>query len=314
MEKDAYFSGSSKLIGNADRLVEFQQTNRLRPITLDVSPTNQCNLNCSFCSVKERDQEEYLLPTQSLSIVKKYMDLGIKSVVLTGGGEPTLWKYFDRFVRHCKDTFQLKLGLITNGLKLHEIDPEILGRFEWIRVSMNGIDHDIDLDFSTIPYSVDLSLNYVWVHDNPYAKKVIEKIPKYINLYPRISIVKIQEDIFKENVFITDADINHLNTLEKKCQGKMIYRKKKFLTSCVPKVCYMGWIKPHLDADGQVYRCVCSAYWSRKLDPVHLMPVNPDNYPDNDLFSTQRCHTCFFEKQNNLIHQFRMKKKHDDFI
>lgn len=311
MDKNNYKSGVSKIIANIDRLIEFKKHNILRPVTLDVSPTNQCNLNCTFCSVKNRDRDEVLFLGQALSTVRKYMELGIKSVVLTGGGEPTLWKYFDQFVIRCKDVFQLKLGMITNGLKLHEIDPKILARFEWIRVSLNGLDVNLIPDLSTIPTSVDLSLNYVWVNNNPHADKVMLGIQALVHTYPNISIVKIEKDIFrKESISATD-DINIL-LLKHNCGDKVFLNQKDKIF--VPKVCYMGWVKPHLDANGQVYRCVCSAFDARELNLKHLMPVDPGFTPDNDWFDTSVCTTCFFDKQNDFIYDFIGDKKHSDFI
>ncbi len=301
MNQDNYVSGTTKLFANADRLLEFKERNILRPVTLDVSPTNACNLNCSFCSVKNRDLTEELLPGNAIATIHKYMELGIKSVVLTGGGEPTLWSYFDGFVKQCKDILNLKLGLITNGLKLHEIDPEILGRFDWIRVSLNGLDVGLEPDLSTIPYSVDLSLNYVWHSDSVFHLQAVG-LQKILNQYPKVSVLKIQKDIFGDDLSVPPFE------------DERVFISEKDDHSSIPKICYMGWVKPHLDANGEVYRCVCSAFEGRKLDPKHLMPIDPKRTPDINMFSTHLCQKCFFYDQNELIRKFIQKNKHDDFI
>lgn len=304
MLKDSYISRTSKLLSNIDRLLEFRTRYILRPITLDISPINECNLNCPFCSVQNRDRSEMLMALDTLHIVRKYMNLGIKSVVLTGGGEPTLWPYFDRFVIHCKDIFNLKLGLITNGLKLHEIDSKILGRFDWIRVSLNGLDVGKKPDLSKIPIHVDISANYVW-HDQSLPHKQGLQLKEFIEKNPRISALKIQKDIFSK--ISSNYHIPSFNN------DRIFFSEKEDITQ-IPQVCYMGWIKPHLDANGELYRCVCSAFENRKLEPKHLMPVDIDQTPDNDTFTTSKCKVCFFSKQNNFIHQFIQEKKHADFI
>lgn len=312
MDQDVYKSGIGKLITNLDRIVEFKERNILRPITLDVSPTNQCNLNCSFCSVRDRPKDEVLFLGQALATTRQYMEMGIRSVVLTGGGEPTMWEYFNQYVIRCKDIFQLKLGLITNGLKLKDIAPDILGRFDWIRVSLSGLDVGIVPDLSNIPSCVDVSLNYVWVKDNPHAEKVLEVIPDLLKKYPKISAVKIERDIFSKEYF-GEIDTCNIRILKGE-DDRIFFNSKNIDTLFLPKVCYMGWVKPHLDAGNQVYRCVCSAFTGRKLDPRHQMPTPPSRTPDNDYFDTSFCNVCFFSDINDFIYNYLKDKKHSNFI
>lgn len=109
------------------------------PISVELTLTNFCNLDCIYCSDRElrsRQGEDSVFAPEYLE--KLFLDLakgGTKGVTFEGGGEPTMYKYFDRVVKACKSA-GLAAGLITNGtVKLSEV---ILKEFEWIRVSLDA--------------------------------------------------------------------------------------------------------------------------------------------------------------------------------
>jgi Fe-S oxidoreductases len=94
------------------------------PISCWIAPTDVCNAKCSFCSVGERPGD--VLP---MRIINGFLDqlcpLGLKSVTLSGGGNPLLYK--------CKETGTdfnglcdsihargLEMALITNGMPMVE--------------------------------------------------------------------------------------------------------------------------------------------------------------------------------------------------
>ena len=146
-----YTSNSSKLLQHPERLAEFRELGIARPITLDVEPTNACNLACNFCIVRDRDKSEALTYLQAKTCTEAYLEAGIKSIEISGGGEPTLWEHFSTYVRNLPRG--LPLGLITNGLKLHELADDVINRFTWIRVSLNGV-VDNGLEFKLEEYGV----------------------------------------------------------------------------------------------------------------------------------------------------------------
>jgi len=83
-------------------------------VLLVVSPTNKCNLNCEYCCFDDRDKGlelDFEFLKESLQQFKK---LGIKSVELAGGGQPTLYKYINEFIDFVHDDLQLDLGMIFN--------------------------------------------------------------------------------------------------------------------------------------------------------------------------------------------------------
>ena len=109
------------------------------PISVELTLTNKCNLQCIYCSdmeLRERQGNEAFLDYDTLS--RLFEDLskgGTKGVVFEGGGEPTLHPDFSKLVKNAKEN-GLAVGLITNGtVRLDESDLE---SFEWIRVSLDA--------------------------------------------------------------------------------------------------------------------------------------------------------------------------------
>lgn len=108
-------------------------------ISTHISPEGACNLRCSFCSVTYRDTHSRI----ELPRVKRYVtDLqsrGLKAVILTGGGEPTLYPQFNELVQWIKAQ-GLSVALITNGTTRDRVAPETWRAFSWVRVSINIFD------------------------------------------------------------------------------------------------------------------------------------------------------------------------------
>ena len=155
--KDTFTSTGVKFFHHQEAMQKLRN-GRGQPITCHIMTTDVCNHSCAFCSVQARAGD--VLPFNDIigfiSILKKF---GLKSCILSGGGNPILYK--------CKETgadfndvvdeihsMGLEIGLITNGMKLREfgpvfgyrhswgtVTPKTLDKLTWIRISMSGLDH-----------------------------------------------------------------------------------------------------------------------------------------------------------------------------
>jgi organic radical activating enzyme len=105
-------------------------------ISTHIAPEGACNLKCPYCSVTYRDTHQRI----ELGVIKKYvedlMTRGLKAVILTGGGEPTIYKHFNELVTWIAGN-GLKVALITNGTQAKRVSPEAWKCFTWVRVSLN---------------------------------------------------------------------------------------------------------------------------------------------------------------------------------
>ncbi|MDP6385982.1 MAG: radical SAM protein, partial [Planctomycetota bacterium] len=88
----------------------------LAPVSINLDLTLACNYACTHCidwdilNTGPRMEEENL--RESLRLMA---ERGLKSVILIGGGEPTLYPGFSDFVRFAKQDLGLQIAVVSNG-------------------------------------------------------------------------------------------------------------------------------------------------------------------------------------------------------
>jgi len=114
------------------------------PISINLDLTSACNYSCPFCVDSRLINAG---KTLALEEVKKLIDTlrshGLLSVILIGGGEPTLHPDFEAVVGTMKSK-GLQIGIVTNGSRLEKIEA-IAGRLEekdWIRISIDAAEEE----------------------------------------------------------------------------------------------------------------------------------------------------------------------------
>ncbi len=102
---------------------------------LDIYITGKCNFRCPYCFGEETKNDDI-----SIQLFNKVLDFCSHYNITLGltGGEPLLHKNFRELVTLSK-TKQVPLILRTNGMLLKEY-LDILNQFEWIGISLDGID------------------------------------------------------------------------------------------------------------------------------------------------------------------------------
>jgi organic radical activating enzyme len=110
------------------------------PLSINLDLTTACNFACPHCV------DSGIINTgESLDIdtVKSSLDTlksqGLLSVILLGGGEPTLHKDFEEIVRYIKNK-NLQLGIVTNGTRLKRVEnvADLLEEKDWLRISIDA--------------------------------------------------------------------------------------------------------------------------------------------------------------------------------
>ena len=119
---------------------------RYYPLGLNIELTDACNLKCSHCYRFSGPHMKDFLDTQIIDyIADTYCGL-IKNILLTGG-EPTIHPQFEYIVNTLSSHFSLRM--FTNGTKISKIDNSILHKFDYLRVSVYGIDRKTFTDFTS---------------------------------------------------------------------------------------------------------------------------------------------------------------------
>ena len=112
IQEHKYTSTGIKWWRHSSQMFEYKNGGSNTVVSTHISPEGACNLKCPYCSVTYRDVHERI----DLDVIKQYVkDLktkGLKAVILTGGGEPTGYKYFNELVRFIHEEENLKVALI----------------------------------------------------------------------------------------------------------------------------------------------------------------------------------------------------------
>ena len=188
--------------------------------------TNNCNLNCSFCS-------EVLKPRRNITIeeFEKVLDK-IKGyteyIYLHVKGEPLIHKDIINFINKAEE-YNLKANLTTNGTLFDKYAKELgkcsnLNKINFSLHSENNKDNYLEDIFNNVKYlSKDTTVIYrLWTLKNncldDNSQKIVDKIKDYYNLSPEIvdkikneNNVKISSTIYvdKDNEFSWPSINNH---------------------------------------------------------------------------------------------------------
>lgn len=197
---------------------------KFRKIYIEI--TNNCNLNCSFCSEVKRPKkfmsleefEEILKKTKNYT---NYIYLHVK-------GEPLLHPNIIEFIK-IANKYNLKVNLTTNGTLFYKLAKELgncsaLNKINFSLHSENNIDNYLESIFENIKYlSNKTTVIYrLWTLKNneldANSTKIVDKIKKYYHLSTETvekikneKNIKISSTIYvdKDNQFEWPKETNH---------------------------------------------------------------------------------------------------------
>ena len=237
------------------------------PISVEMTLTNACNMNCVYCSDATLRSRQGMKEQISLEEFKRLFDDlakgGTKGIVIEGGGEPTMYSHFDEIVDYARAA-GLAVGLITNGSK--RLSEETLSKFEWIRVSLDastpveykklkGVDFYekvIDNIAHYARYCQTVGVGYVVTSQNisqiePLVMRLRELKASYIQLRPVVDC----EELYPHGV-----DLSYLKVYRTNSFGVQVDGMVDNATSGNHELpCYASSITSVISGDGSVYIC-----------------------------------------------------------
>ena len=173
-QEHKFTSTGIKFWRHEDAMRSYRRGTGCSVISTHVSPEGACNLKCPYCSVTKRDTHQRI----ALPVIQQYLnDLksrGLRAVILTGGGEPTIYKEFNELVRWIRNA-GLRVALITNGTQSHRVESNTWLAFSWVRVSLNVFDGwqeriRIPVEHLAPDCTVGCSMVYGTAHDHGLAQ------------------------------------------------------------------------------------------------------------------------------------------------
>jgi pyruvate-formate lyase-activating enzyme len=111
------------------------------PVSINLDLTTACNYRCDHCidwdilnsGVRHADAD-------LRASLREMARRGLRSVILIGGGEPTLYPGFGPFVRFLKEELRLQVAVVSNGGKnqaIFDVCDAFDGR-DWVRLSLDS--------------------------------------------------------------------------------------------------------------------------------------------------------------------------------
>lgn len=313
-------------------MISFLQGTGKTVISTHISPTGNCNLNCSYCSVSKREKHDQLEVDTILKYIKALIPRGLKAVIFTGGGEPTMHPQWDEIVKRLR-LFNLKFGLITNGIDLWKRNLEI---FDWIRISVNYPAYNklMENTFHR-PYqlkqncTIGLSLIYDGLNKKFTVSELLHMAQKY-----RAEYIRVLPNCLPENLHMAHMEIDKWLNDYSAYDTSIFLHQLKYHGNPVTSYCPQAFFRPYLSEidGGTVFPCdsVVLNNPTGKFDNKYAICKADqigeflDGRIDQEFDPTVDCKGCVFHENVNMLHDWTAGKhqfneyirsiEHEDFI
>jgi MoaA/NifB/PqqE/SkfB family radical SAM enzyme len=319
--KESFTSANSlpiKLIMDRELFSSLEQKIIL-PRHVQVSPTNVCNLNCTFCSCRNRNKAESLTSEQLDSLLKYMINYHTAGVTITGGGEPALYPHINNFI-DMLSLNNIKIGLVSNGTVLKKLGKEQISSCKWIRISF-GDDRIWDSNFiRNMEYMRDNGndLAFSYVVSNKYNFNNLVKIISFAN-NNNFTHIRLVSDIYNPDSKIME-DIKYRLSQEHIDDSLIIYQSRERHTKGASK-CLISLLKPLVAADGNIYPC-CGVQYSlndeNRTFPEKMIMGKLENleymWGNQKYFNGSICEKCYYTEYNYLLNTLMSEVKHKEFV
>lgn len=265
--------------------------------------TNNCNLNCSFCSKVTKPRRFMTIDEfkEVLGKIKDYTDY----IYLHIKGEPLLHPNIIDFI-NLADTYNLKVNLTTNATLISNHINELskcknLNKINISLHSENNIPNYLDNIFNNVDKLNNITVIYrLWTLNNKKldekSTKIVEKIKEYYNLSPEIVNKIINENNIKINSHIyvdKDNEFDWPTVNNHKSEG----------------YCYALKTQIGILADGTVVPCCLDSNGVIELGNIYKQDlesiINSDRYKNlqksfqNRKPCEELCKSCTFKERLN---------------
>ena len=294
-----YSSWGDKLLGHLDVLNNIQNNKTFSPVTVQLAPIEACTSMCPFCSVGARPLKSFIPFEKIVKCLTDFRSLGAKSLELTGGGEPLLYRDREakKTINDIIDTaydLGFDIGIITNTNKIGKLlHKDRHDKIEWLRISLIKIDEGYDpedydfdgfpeekLGFSYIIYEVkkDDQGKYIpdefayrnWTYEGT-TPETIRKLAHLVELHPKVKFLRLAGNcLIKGNNNVVQEKykplVDEVDKYEKFFLKEIYDNDSPFNDGC-----YQGAIRPYIapnphGGDYQVYICTSHVLNTRTYD------------------------------------------------
>lgn len=303
-----------KLLQHCDVLHDAQSNRIIRPITIQIAPTEACDSQCPFCSVGNRPRG--IIPFDEIrSGLRQFKWLGAKSLEITGGGNPLLYRDGDKRINdviteaHC---LGYKIGVITNSENPSSwITKEAAEFVQWLRVSLAKLDEKcMAEDYDLSGFENKVALSYI-IHANT-SERTVSQIANVVENWPSVKFVRVAPDCTTDDALTIEQRWGDL-VKKHDPNGKWFIKDIGGNYHPYQGGCWVGMVRPYWTSTG-VYICTSHVLKTRKYEPewrlcfAHEIEskwadmnkrLKEGNHPyDIDI---SKCWHCYYYNNNQLL-------------
>lgn len=288
----------------------------------------------------------------AVDLPKQMKEAGIPAIEITGGGEPTLWPYFDEIIENLYRN-GIEIGLVTNGSNLSSDRIKLLvNSLTWIRFSMDAATQEThrkvhrtqQLDFerrlntlqNMITYRknsgnmkrMTIGISYILTPDN------LEDIEKAIVLFKTYGTDNIRfswmydksgkAGLDYKTIESIKSNLSELKKTHDSDTFKVLFEAGRIETYSEPNddfdTCYMQHFVWAIGADNLVYPCCIVKYWPKMAIADIREKTLKQIIEDQNVLAKMHsldpkgCPPCWLKPRNKAIGSAVEKPKHANFI
>jgi organic radical activating enzyme len=266
-----------------------------------------------------------------VNYIKTLIPRGLKAVIFTGGGEPTIHPQWNKIVSRLR-LLSLKFGLITNGIDLEYRNLEI---FDWIRISVNYPVFDRLMQQRLPIFSlkanctIGLSLIYTGLNKQFSISQLLYMAQRYKAKYIRVLPDCVPEQLSKAHLEIDKWLNDHPNY-----DTSIFLHQHKYHGTPITDYCPQAYFRPYLSEidGGTIFPCdsVVLNNPSGKFENKYAICMVDEigDFLDGKIKQqfnpNEDCKGCVFHENINMlhdwtkgVHQFHKHTreiKHEDFV
>ena len=332
-----------RLLTNRDFIQKYVNGENPFPQSVEIDPSNACNHDCSFCiyhSMHSKERSETLNRSLLLKTIDDLAELGVKSILFVGGGEPMAHPDTTAAIE-AAHKHGISAGLVTNGsLVKPKFQERLKKSAAYVRFSLDAAsaplhlklhrkdDHDQIIDnlrnLAAQEGPCTVGTGYFINEDNVHevhdcAKLVKSTGANYIQLksYSGVPMSsELQTAALKqiERVLELQDDKFDVHVMDR------IFANETHQVRGYTK-CHWQAFKPIINADGNVYLCaqkrtnkngIIGNIYEKSLKEIWNSRERQKVVNELDLFT---CPYCVHHDQNQMIEFFDgFVSKHKGFF
>lgn len=314
------------------------------PVHVRIKPVNYCNHRCWFCAYRaesldlgsEMNLKDKLSHEKFIEIANDIVDMGVKAVTFSGGGEPLLHASLSEVIEILSKA-KVKIGMLTNGARLKgDLAQKVKRHATWVRVSIDAFEparysrnRAIDIGawsellenvkkFQSLEGSCELGFSFIVDNENhDDLAPLSEFAHQYRHTHVKVSPCVVSDDLHKNREYhlgnkskVTEA----LTEIKKKYPALIVdhYHDPSHSYQKKYHQCHFGKLLTVIGADANVYVCQDKAYTeggllgslkSASFKEVWFSEKTQSRLREIDP-TVQCAHHCVAHQKNQMMDEF----------